>query len=210
MLWCFVPQMHGHFEGDMENHTSWCIHFSSSFEFVFTHQHPTWKQNNIAILSFPYQSCSTAIGVVPTKKEEKKTNKNPNFLSKEKKKKGESTQLYSHVERKFFSPPHLTGKVYSRKMSILLTWIRKLFLSAYHQKVRKSSHCIFHNINAVFQTLWWIFFICHICHSEDKPENKCFFCFFSLSLQQSSLVLWGRHSLPEEDVPEKQPARVDQ
>lgn len=125
MLWCFVPQMHGHFEGDLENHTSWCIHFSSSFEFVFTHHHPTWKQNNIAILSFPYQSCSTAIGgrIVSYQWRNSKKKKKPHFL----KKKGESTHLYSHVERAFFSPPYLTGKVYSRKMSILLNWARKLF-----------------------------------------------------------------------------------
>lgn len=82
-------------------------------------------------------------------------------------------------------------------------------MSAYHQKVQKGSHCIFHNINVFFQTLMdFFFFICHICHSEDKPENKCFL--FFPPLQQSSLVLCGCHSLPEEDVPEKQPAWVDQ
>lgn len=38
-------------------------------------------------------------------------------------------------------------------------------------KVQKGSHCIFPNI-----TLMDAFcFLCHICHSEDKPESKCFF-----------------------------------
>lgn len=53
-----------------------------------------------------------------------------------------------------------------------------------------------------------VFFICHICHSEDKPENKCLF--LNLSPTASALVPCVCHLLPEEDVPEEQPARVDQ
>lgn len=169
----------------MENHTSWCIHYSSRLILYLHITIQPGKQNNIAILSFPDQNCSIAIGgKILYYKWRKCKNKNPNFLLKKKKKekkKGESTNSYSHVERAF-SPPHLTGKVYSRKMSILLNWIRKPFFFLCLRTIKKSKKAV-----TAYSTILMFsfrhslfFFICHICHSEDKPENKCFL-FFPLS-----------------------------
>lgn len=128
----------------MENHTSWCIHYSSRLILYLHITIQPGKQNNIAILSFPYQNCSIAIGgKILYYKWRKCKNKNPNFLRKknEKKKKGESTHSYSRVERAF-SPPHLTGKVYSRKMSILLNWIRKPFFFLCLRTIKKSKKAV--------------------------------------------------------------------
>lgn len=54
-------------------------------------------------------------------------------------------------------------------------------MSAYHQKVQKGSHCIFHNINVFFQTLMDFFFSSVTFATVRTNLRTNVFCFFPLS-----------------------------